>query len=307
MREERWVTVEVCPACRSSARISSAAMELREYRHGDAIIPLPEREIYLVQCGGCRLVYKDTLPSSAFLTNVFSDQAGKMWNNGYDFKREAEAVENRVRTKEYDVLDLGASNGDLLRALGGGGRRSALDIVMYPGLESALRGEYIDGLVDDEHLHWSGSPYDVVTMFDVLEHLYSPELAFANLRSLTKPGGFVVAETGDADSAWPRRFGVHRWWYACRFEHHVLWSREPLERLAKRHGFRLIEFERKRHKQRAIMPFWRDLVDVAGVALYKIAPAAYGKLTGVVGKYRPQPWSPFARDHFRAVLERTRG
>jgi SAM-dependent methyltransferase len=279
-------------------------MQLREYRHGDAVIPMPEREIRIIECGECGLMYKDTLPSPGFLAEVFLGQKGKMWNNGYDFAREVEVIQSLVRTEEYDTLDLGASNGDLLRALRSDGRRSALDIVRYPGLSGALRGEYINGLMDSENLHWSGAPYDIVTAFDVLEHLYSPEVAFANLRRFTKPGGFVVAETGDTASFWPERFGVQRWWYACRFEHHVLWSRDPFERLVQRYGFRIVGFERKRHKERAIMPLWRDLVDVAGIALYRVAPDVYGRLTGAVGKYRPQPWSPFTRDHFRAVLER---
>jgi len=49
---------------------------------------------------------------------------------------------------------------------------------MYP-TERKVSGEYISGFVDSEDLLLSGEPYDVVTMFDVLEHLYSPELALS--------------------------------------------------------------------------------------------------------------------------------
>lgn len=245
------------------------------------------------------------MPSPGFLAEVFARQAGKMWAGGYGFAEETQEIARLMGDDSFDVLDVGASNGGLLKALdGGSGRRSALDVVMHPGLDRWVRGEFIRGLADESNLSWSEKPYDVVTMFDVAEHLYRPNQAFANLRRLVRPGGVVMVETGDVCSTWPQRHGAHRWWYACRFEHHVLWSKRSLGDIAARYGFRVLEFRGKRHKERADMPVWRDLVDIVGVALYRLAPGGYGSLTRLAGKYRPQPWSPFTRDHFRVVLRR---
>lgn len=302
--ESRWLLVEACPVCGNSGEARSANLHLDKYRHGDEVIPLPWRGVRLVQCGNCGLAFKDVVPSPGFLAEVFTRQAGKMWAGVYDFAEEARVVEDLIGDRPFDVLDIGASNGGLLAALQGEGRRSALDVVMHPGLERWLHGEFVRGLVDNENLVWSEKPYDVVTMFDVAEHLYRPNQTFVNLQRLVKPGGFVIAETGDLRSTWPQRFGTHRWWYACRFEHHVLWSEESFRNIAKRYGFRVVDFRRKRHKERSTVPMWRDLVDVAGIGLYLLTPDSYGNLTKLAGKYRPQPWSPFTRDHFRVVLRK---
>ncbi len=301
----QWLVVEACPACGGSRRACSSPLRVDEYRHGDEVIPLPQGGVYLVRCGECGLVFKNIVPSPSFLEEVFARQAGKMWASGYDFSEEASLIRELVDGKACDSLDIGASEGGLLRALHDlEGRRSALDIVMYPGLETSIQGEFVHGLADSQDLSWSCEPYDVVTMFDVAEHLYSPSQAFANLQHMVKPGGFIVVETGNAESAWPRKFGVHRWWYACRFEHHNVWSKESFEKLAAEHGFRTVQFRRKRHKERAKMPLWRDLVDTLGIALYYVSPAGYGRLTKLAGKYRPQPWSPYTHDHFRIVLRK---
>lgn len=303
--ESRWLVVEACPACGSASEVCSSTLRVGEYRHGDERIPLPLQGVRLVTCGECGLVFKDVMPSPSFLAEVFARHVGEMWASGYDFAEEAKLVRDLVDSNACDILDVGASEGGLLTALHDlHGRRSALDIVMNPALGPSLRGEFVHGLADSGELFWSGEPYDVVTMFDVAEHLYVPSQAFVNLRRLVKQGGFVVVETGDVGSSWPRKFGIDHWWYACRFEHHVLWSRESLEKLAMEYGFRAIQFQPKRHKERTKMPLWRDLVDFAGVAIYHVSPASYGRLTRLVGKYRPQPWSPFTHDHFRIVLRR---
>jgi hypothetical protein len=302
---KRWLSVEACPVCSEADKACSKELNIEEYRHGDEIISLPEQGIRLVGCQRCRLFYKDVLPSPWFLSAVFARQAGKLWTDRYDFADEIEVIQALVGDEAFDVLDVGASSGGLLKALNDTeGRRSALDLVMYPGLHRWIRGEFIHGLADSQNLSWSNEPYDVVTMFDVAEHLYDPDQAFDNLRCLAKRGGFVILETGDTDSAWPQRFGVNNWWYACRFEHHVLWSKESIENVAARHGFRVVSFQRKRHKQRSLMPLLRDTADVTGIGLYRLVPAAYGWLAKMVGKTRYQPWSPFTRDHFRVVLQR---
>jgi SAM-dependent methyltransferase len=237
---------------------------------------------------------------------VFAQQAGNVWVDSYDFADETGVILGLVGSEVFDLLDVGASSGGLLKALSGfKGRRSALDIVTHPGLDLWVRGEFIHGLADSEDLSWSEEPYDIVTMFDVAEHLYDPNQAFNNLQDLVKPEGFVVVETGDSNSDWPRKFGVNRWWYACRFEHHILWSRQSFENIAAKYGFRILTFQKKRHKERATIPMWRDLVDIIGIALYRLRPTAYGKFVkAVAGKTRLQPWSPFTRDHFRVILQR---
>jgi SAM-dependent methyltransferase len=300
-----WISVDKCPACgrRDSSEIGRLAVE--EYRFGEECIQLPEDGVELYKCRECGLVFKDTLPSASFLSDVFGRQAGNVWAGDYDFSDEARLIRELLGGARFDLLDVGPSNGGLLKALHDAkGARSGLDVVEHPGLSKWLRGEFIQALVESGELVWSGDPYDIVGMFDVLEHLYDPAQAFSNLRDLVKPGGFVVVETGDVRSYWPEKFGAHQWWYACLFEHHVFWSKESLERLAGEHGFQIIDFQDKRHKERGKVPLKRDIVTASKTLTYRLNPDLHVKLARRLGKSGMQPWSPFTRDHFRTVLRR---
>lgn len=300
-----WINVDKCLACGSGTPYETGRLVVEEYRFGNEYIQLPESGIGLCRCRRCGLVFKDTLPSAPFLSEVFGRQAGNVWAGDYDFSDEARLIRDLTRFKKFDFLDIGPSNGGLLKALHDiEGARSGLDVVEHPGLSKWLRGEFIQALVESGELVWRGHPYDVVGMFDVLEHLYDPKQAFSNLRDLVKPGGFVIVETGDVQSYWPRKLGVHRWWYACLFEHHVFWSKESLERLAVKHGLQVIDFQDKRHKERRKVPLKRDAVTVAKTLTYRLNPDLHVKLARSMGKSGMQPWSPFTRDHFRAVLRR---
>src|SRR5262249_49912121 len=152
-----------------------------------------------------------------FLGTATTLEQSMLWQPGYDFASELAAIEAHQQGPAYDLLDVGAAGGEFLRAAGQNrGRRSALDIVRFERLTVSDGGEFIAGLIDDPDLVWRGQPYDVVTVFDVLEHAYAPAAAMANLRALTKPGGIVVIETGDTDSVGLTE--LRQWYYLAYFE-----------------------------------------------------------------------------------------
>lgn len=303
--EDRWLVRTQCPGCDGTRVDHLGRLATKEYRHGAEVIAMPARPVILLRCRTCGLAFKDVLPSPELLSAAFRRQAGTFWTDAYGYAAEVALIRKLV-AGPIDLLDVGTSSGGLLAALGYSlpGRRSALDVVLHPSCRGRVRGEFIVGLLDDPKLEWSRQPYDVVTAFDLLEHVYDPRQAFANLRQLVRPGGFLIAETGDADSVWPQRYGLPHWWYARFVEHHVFWSPRALQLLAAAHGFRIVNVVRKRHKEQAGQP-WKAVVD-RGVrsALYRTSPPGYRRLARQLGRSGGQPVSPFARDHFRAVLQR---
>ena len=270
-------------------------------------VPTPQSGIQVYACAACALVYKSPVPDPAFLAGVFERQMGSKWMAPQDYAAEVAALRQLCGRPDFDVLDIGAAGGGLLAACaaaGVSGRRSALDVARYPGLEHSLCGEFIEGFLDSPALSWSGAPYDVVTVFDVLEHLNRPFVAFANLRALLKPGGVVLIETGNAASAWPQRYGIRRWWYARLIEHHVFWSHRSLQYSAAGQDMEIQQWEEVRHKSRRQLRASEIARDLAKQGLYRLMPDGYGALAALVGKEGNQPCSPFAKDHFRAGLRR---
>lgn len=302
---EQWQHVLMCPACDSTRVSASEPLVDTDYRFGDARIEFPPDGIAVSTCGDCGLRYKTTVPAPWFVSSVMAHEAGKKWMEPYDFVRDAESLQQFAERNTLDLLDVGACSGTLLGACtkqGLDGRRSALDVVEHPGLTEHVQGEFIQAFIDDQPLVWSQEPYSVVTVLDVAEHLYSPRVAFENLRQLVKPGGYVVIETGDADSSWPSRYGIAQWWYVRLFEHHIFWSRASLEKIAREHGFQIESWQSTRHKTRHTMRFGETAEELFKVLLYRSLANNYPRVGNALGKYWTQPWSPFARDHFRVVL-----
>lgn len=304
----QWTAVARCPACGSGAGGSCALLPDRFYVFGTERVAIPPQGIAVIGCHECGLQYKATVPSAAYLKAVFGRQAAEVWTASHDFSREAAELRRLHGSAYCDVLDVGAAGGALLGALahhGLKGRRSALDVVRYPGLDAHLTGERIEGLLDEPLPEWSGRPYDLVTLFDVLEHLYRPRVAFANLQLLVRPGGRLFIETGNSESRWPRRFGIGKWWYVRLLEHHVFWSWQSLARIAGDFGFEIAEWRAVQHKSRRRLLREGLAGELLKTGLYWIARDNYAPIANLFGKHGNQPWSPFARDHFQACLVRT--
>lgn len=301
-----WQRVESCPACHEQRTEELIPLRIDEYRLGSELIRLPKDGINLVRCPRCSLLFKDVLPTPDSLSRRFARDVESVWSSEYRFQDEKHLIADLIDTPSADVLDVGASDGSFLEALSGcGGRRSALDVVVHPELPARISGESIKGFIDEPEIHWQERPYDVATAFDVIEHLYDPDQAFVNLRRFVKPGGFVIVETGDSESAWPRMFGIGSWWYTALVAHHVFWSERSLRYNAAKHGFRVLRFKQKRHKSRSSKLTPNLLKESTKAMLYRSAPGTYAKVASAAGKASTQPSSPFVRDHFRTVLQKS--
>lgn len=82
--------------------------------------------------------------------------------------------------------------------------------------------------------------FDVITMSQTIEHLYTPEATLRECLRLLKPGGLLVMTTPNVSSVAASEFGIHwRGWEAPRHLH--LFSVESLQRLTQRAGFEIVE------------------------------------------------------------------
>jgi 2-polyprenyl-3-methyl-5-hydroxy-6-metoxy-1,4-benzoquinol methylase len=304
---DKWFGIESCPACGDSSRTRRGTLASTAYHFGKTVIPLPAGGISMAECNTCHLVYKTLLPTPAFLAATFENQAGEVWDDDYDFRREKKQIEDTVTKNRFDLLDIGPSNGALLKAFRDiSERRSGLDIVQHPGLEKHLQGEFIQGLLDNEQLDWSRQAYDVITAFDVFEHIYNPAAAYRNLHALLKENGIVVVETGNINSYWPDKHGTNRWWYTNLLEHHVFWQPESLEFHANRHGFRILSIEKVRHKSWRNRSLLDKLNKFLALGLWRVSPALYRQLADSLGKPAGAviPWSPLGKDHVSVIMQK---
>jgi SAM-dependent methyltransferase len=86
-------------------------------------------------------------------------------------------------------------------------------------------------------------PFDVVTMWDVIEHLPDPFAACEAVGDVLKPSGLLAISTGDIDSIAARLSGA-RWHLFNLPEHLWFFTADSLKRLLRRAG--LAPFEQRR-------------------------------------------------------------
>ncbi len=105
------------------------------------------------------------------------------------------------------------------------------------GADRILRGELITAALPE-------APFDVITFWDVLEHLPNPRAALERAFRLLRPGGRVLLSLPNFAGWQARHFGAD--WYALSLPHHLFhFTPATLQRLLETSGFRLLACEER--------------------------------------------------------------
>jgi SAM-dependent methyltransferase len=179
-------------------------------------------------------------------------------------------LEHHLRTagrRPARILDLGSGLGGLLQGLAGIGERvwpcdrslSSLAGYAERGFPSGVRGAILG---DCANLPYASGSFDLVCMFDVIEHVPDDEGALREVARVLQPGGRVFLSV----PAYP-------WLYANNdrvAEHHRRYTRAMLRELFRRVG--LVE-ERNTHANVLLAPLIVPLV-LAAKALESLSSAS---------------------------------
>lgn len=84
--------------------------------------------------------------------------------------------------------------------------------------------------------------YDIICMWDTLEHLMRPDQVVAHAAGLLRPGGLLCLTTGDLDSLSARLQG-RRWRLLHAPTHFYFFGRKSVSRLLERCGLRLVDHQ----------------------------------------------------------------
>lgn len=200
--------------------------------------------VSVAECPDCRLAYQTPRPSlDASL--AYMDMR---WRSQDPYVADREAQRTRAQMQldlvasiappRPRILDFGSGIGTFVRAA----RDAAWDAV---GVErsrpAAERAQSENGVALAPDLSAVSGDFDVVTMWDVIEHLRDPMETVAALRRHLRPGGRLVAETGNWES-WSR-LAAGDAWSLYLFDHQYYFSPSALQSLLHRAGlseFRLL-------------------------------------------------------------------
>ncbi len=214
----------------------------------------PENGLGLVQCQNCGFVYVSPRPDPEELYSLYGEtyfhnnKSGVVGYSNYihDEANIRKTAQRRLRHLEGFIqpgrlLDVGCATGFFIdEAHKRGWTVEGLDVSTY-GVAYARR-EF--GLTAHEGaltgLDLPGEAYDLLTMWDVIEHVPDPVAYVREAARLLRPGGMISLATPDVDSL-PARLAGKRWvGYKLSEEHVYYFSIKTLTRMLNEAGFEVV-------------------------------------------------------------------
>lgn len=210
----------------------------------------------LLRCRACGLGQRHPIPDTETLIEMYRDTPAE--DMDYRFEDNAawslarKRLMARFSTNDAPaVLDVGCHTGAFLAGLPPEWRRHGIESAREPLCIARERhgvtiiAERLESVED----HWARK-FDIVTMFDVVEHLPDPAAGIAQAARMLKPGGVMMLSSGDLD-AWTWRWLGSGHWYLQTPQHLSVISRRFLEQFAPRHALVLADVARIPHRHSA--------------------------------------------------------
>ena len=207
-----------------------------------------------------------------------------------------------------EIIDVGCNDGRFLGSLDGSWQRYGIELNRAAVERAAACGITILGH-NVEVLDSFEGRFDVITAFDVIEHVENPAKFLAMCARALRSRGIIVVATGNSHS-FPWRLLGSRTYYCVYPEHLVFVSPDWCVRMAPRLGLVLESIETYRRLDGS----WYNCVLHAAKNIgYRLSPSSFALLRrfGFGGIHDPieialqhPPTWPTARDHFLAVFEK---
>lgn len=201
----------------------------------------------LVRCRECGMIYENPrFPDEVILSGyAASHEAGH--DEQYpirvnSFYRALRRLARHLPPPGARVLDIGTAGGAFLVAGNQFGYETeGLEPSQYLVKQGRQRKLHVvQGTIESNPL--PEQSFDMVCLWDVLEHLPDPGNALLSIRPLLRPGGVLLINYPDIGTWMARLAGRHFWWILSVHLHHF--SRATLTRLLEQTGYQPQHFQR---------------------------------------------------------------
>jgi len=223
---------------------------------GAAAAPKPcfrKNDYAIHRCGQCRMMFVHPRPTKAELARLYTDEYFRRGNKYRPGPAPVDSDPNRCNDlAKLDILrphqprgrllDVGCAMGGFLAAA----RERGYEVAGVETSECAARHaaqvlglpvancDLIEAGLEADH-------YDVVTFWDVLEHVDDPAGVLREAHRILRRGGLLALSTADAGALWARALG-RRWQLLTPPQHLFYFTVHSLSDLLCSCGFQPLEF-----------------------------------------------------------------
>lgn len=202
-------------------------------------------DIYTCPTCGCIMadvdfIKHDQYEADSYYTMAFKDRAAIESEWGFRWRYILRAL--RRYSERPHLLDVGAGNGFFVFLAH---TEFGLDA---DGLEiSEVEAKYARDVFGVELLRGElgdlTTSYDVVSSFNVLEHVTEPQSLLTSMRERLSPDGFLILTTPSPGCIHRRLLGLDKWSMVCPPHHINLFTRVALLEMLARTGFEVLEYK----------------------------------------------------------------
>jgi len=201
-------------------------------------------------CKLCKLIF--VWPLLQNTANIYSGDYFKGANNGFGyvnynqdklamlptFKRYLDKIEEALPNRG-NLLDVGAATGCFVKmAEDGGWKAEGLEISQYAVDQARKQNSNVrQGILSTAD--YQPESFDLVTLWDVIEHLSDPRSTISMIYNILKRGGAIAINTPDTSSFFAKLTGKY-WHLLVPPEHLICFNPFNLGDLLKRSGFEVL-------------------------------------------------------------------
>lgn len=266
-------------------------------------------------CTSCNLFFRWPRLLQTDLKELYQHASNSHWNYKSGFRPDwafAQEMINKTKADEQqNILDIGCWDGNFLESLSAKRKRYGLEINQSAAKQAQSRGVTLVG--DDLYTHLDKkfiNYFDVITTFDVIEHVDDPKLFLSTLLEYIRPGGIIIISTGNTD-AWTWKLAQSQYYYCANPEHISFINTAWFEHQTNEEPFEIIEIKDFSHV--AKWSIYEFLKQTLANFLYLSVPQLFIKIR--LGRWialnqskkkvinHPPVWN-MSTDHFFVVLQK---
>jgi 2-polyprenyl-3-methyl-5-hydroxy-6-metoxy-1,4-benzoquinol methylase len=202
---------------------------------------------YLVKCTNCKMIYESPRYDAKTIIQGYTNSEESNHDSQYrmrvkSFYLALKKHSNYIPAPGAKILDVGTAGGAFLDAAT---QYGYIAYGMEPSSDLVFRGKARGLKIEQgtiESHKFELNSFDMVCLWDVIEHLPDPKAALCEVKKLLKPGGILLINYPDIGTLQAKIAGKRFWWILSVHLHHF--TRKSMTDICGRTGFEAFHFQR---------------------------------------------------------------
>lgn len=294
-----------CPSCQFDNSVLLGAIPASDTFAGQRVSPIIKGG-YLYMCKNCNLYYKYPRLSQDYYEKLYINANIKSWQYKNKVRKDWDYAKEWILKKNGGkILDVACWNGEFLKLLDKKWEKYGVELNENASQQAEKSGIKIitsninsfNGNINDT--------FDVITAFDIIEHVEDPKSFLQRLIKHTKNGCYIIISTGNTNAySWKI---MKNYYYYCWLPEHISFlNNEWFSYFSKEFDYDIVDTYRFSHAiKNSIVEYITQLLKCN---LYLLSNNLYFKIKKSYSinkniSYQPPSWN-LSKDHLLFVLKK---